>query len=263
MDNQPKGCIKRLLQKCHVEGFTHKSTTLNPKPGHLGNFSGTKRNKESVWVINKSVHNRRVFATYIYQIMLGWKTCKDCYETDEVPNPKANPTQEKIGWKWQSRNSSHSKWLFAGWDWFYIGNRLQETQHDQILRQQPTAGYCCKTLVQLRQKAELYSTYTLPKNVYRWEISRKDDQHSVDYQVNHFDGRSRSQIVKTNRATCPWEFSRKDEGRRSRFGMPTIVSGQSKPGQWATCPSELSRNETDVRIFTVECQPSFPTWPKA
>ena len=24
-----------------------------------------------------------------------------------------------------------------GWDWFYVGNRLQETQPSQILRKQP------------------------------------------------------------------------------------------------------------------------------
>ena len=32
----------------------------------------------------------------IVQILLGWKTCKYYYETDELPNPKANPTQEKV-----------------------------------------------------------------------------------------------------------------------------------------------------------------------
>ena len=35
----------------------------------------------------------RVFA--IYQILLGCKTCKCYHETDELPPPKANPTQEK------------------------------------------------------------------------------------------------------------------------------------------------------------------------
>ena len=33
----------------------------------------------------------RVFA--IYHILLGWETCKDYYETDELPNPR--PTQPK------------------------------------------------------------------------------------------------------------------------------------------------------------------------
>ena len=43
----------------------------------------------------------RVFA--ICQILMGWKTCKYYYETDELPNPKANPTQGKIRlkvWRW-------------------------------------------------------------------------------------------------------------------------------------------------------------------
>ena len=29
----------------------------------------------------------------IYQILLGWKTCKCCHETDKLPNPR--PTQPK------------------------------------------------------------------------------------------------------------------------------------------------------------------------
>ena len=32
---------------------------------------------------------------------------------------------------------SHSKYYFVGWDWFYIGNRLQDTQPNQILRKYP------------------------------------------------------------------------------------------------------------------------------
>ena len=30
------------------------------------------------------------------KILLGWKTCKHYYETDELTQPKANPTQEKL-----------------------------------------------------------------------------------------------------------------------------------------------------------------------
>ena len=32
---------------------------------------------------------------------------------------------------------SHSKYFFVGWDWFYIGNRLQETQLNQKSPQNP------------------------------------------------------------------------------------------------------------------------------
>ena len=35
----------------------------------------------------------------IYQIMLGWKTYKYYYETDELPNPRPTQPQEKLGWK--------------------------------------------------------------------------------------------------------------------------------------------------------------------
>ena len=39
---------------------------------------------------------------------------------------------------------SHSKYSFVRWDWFYAGNRLQDTQHNQVLREQPVgaAGRC-------------------------------------------------------------------------------------------------------------------------
>ena len=66
--------------------------------------------------------------------MLGWKTYEYYYETDGLPNPR--PTQPK---KHQVESgicatASHSKLFFVGWDWFYIRNRLQETQPNQILR---------------------------------------------------------------------------------------------------------------------------------
>ena len=35
----------------------------------------------------------RVFA--IYQILLGWKTYKYCYETDELPNPRQTQPKKK------------------------------------------------------------------------------------------------------------------------------------------------------------------------
>ena len=41
------------------------------------------------------VEGSRVFA--IYQFLLGWKICKYYYETDELPNPKADPAQEING----------------------------------------------------------------------------------------------------------------------------------------------------------------------
>ena len=41
--------------------------------------------------LDTAILQSRVFA--IYQIMLGWKTYKYYYETDELPNP--SPTQPK------------------------------------------------------------------------------------------------------------------------------------------------------------------------
>ena len=67
--------------------------------------------------------NTKVFA--ISQILMGWKQYEYCYETVELPNPR--PTQPK---KNQAKSGiwatfSHSKYFFVGWDWFYIGNRIQ------------------------------------------------------------------------------------------------------------------------------------------
>ena len=73
----------------------------------------------------------------IYLIILGWKTYKCYHETDEIPNPKANPTQEKQVKKKLSGHSSHSKYLFVGWDILYTGNRQQETQPNQNSPQTP------------------------------------------------------------------------------------------------------------------------------
>ena len=55
-----------------------------------------------------------------------------------TPQPKANPTQEKLGQKWHLGHFfSHSNYFFVGWDWFYIGKRLQETQPNRFLRKHP------------------------------------------------------------------------------------------------------------------------------
>ena len=55
---------------------------------------------------------RRAFA--IHQILFAFKTCKYCYETDELPNPKANPTQQKLGYKWHLSHFFSRKIFFCG-----------------------------------------------------------------------------------------------------------------------------------------------------
>ena len=47
---------------------------------------------------------------------------------------KANSTQEKSGYKWHLGHFFPKQIIFFGWDWFYMGNRLQETTPNQILR---------------------------------------------------------------------------------------------------------------------------------
>ena len=52
-------------------------------------------------LFQRPMDNVHTFVGYrelaICQILFGWKTCKYCYETDETPQPKANPTREKTG----------------------------------------------------------------------------------------------------------------------------------------------------------------------
>ena len=57
-----------------------------------------------------------------------------------TPQPKANRTQEKSGQKWHLGHFFPQHFFFCaiffsvGWDWFYIGNRPQKTQPNQILQ---------------------------------------------------------------------------------------------------------------------------------
>ena len=70
--------------------------------------------------------NSRAIA--IYQIMLGWKTCKYYHETYDLPNPR--PTQSDKNYV---KNVGHIfpqqiVFLVGVGIWCYIGNRPQETQ---------------------------------------------------------------------------------------------------------------------------------------
>ena len=57
--------------------------------------------------------SNRVFT--IYQTMLGWKTYKYFfYETDDLPQPSANPTQQKWGLKWHLGHFFPRQIVFRG-----------------------------------------------------------------------------------------------------------------------------------------------------
>ena len=70
--------------------------------------------------------------------MLGWKTCKCCHETDELPNPKAQPNPRRIRlnvvFEPLFPTEDNFSWVGIG---FYTGNRLQESNLNQILRKHP------------------------------------------------------------------------------------------------------------------------------
>ena len=85
----------------------------------------------------------------IYQPLLSWTTCKHYYETDELPNAsQPNPRKKMLkvvfGPLFPIANT-----FPIGWNWFYIGNRLQETQPNQILRKHPYNWYCIIDTAQL------------------------------------------------------------------------------------------------------------------
>ena len=77
-----------------------------------------------------------VFA--IYQILLGWKTYRYYYETNELPNPMPPPNPRKIRLKWSLGHFFPTAYNFRELGLIHIGNRLQETRANQILRKIPT-----------------------------------------------------------------------------------------------------------------------------
>ena len=75
----------------------------------------------------------------ISQILLGWESYKYYYETDELPNPR--PTQlKKIRLKvaFGPLFPTANNFSWVGIDFIYLGNRLRETQPNQILRKHLT-----------------------------------------------------------------------------------------------------------------------------
>ena len=64
----------------------------------------------------------------IYQIMFGWKTYEYYHETDELPNPTlTQPKKKKLKSGIWAIFFFPQQIIFVGRDWFYIGNKLQET----------------------------------------------------------------------------------------------------------------------------------------
>ena len=87
----------------------------------------------AVWLIDLGVFCWLIWVVAVYLTLLGRKTYKYSYEADELPNPRPNPTQEKLGWKW------HSKWFFRGLGLIlYMKQTTRNpTRPNHILRQQP------------------------------------------------------------------------------------------------------------------------------
>ena len=78
----------------------------------------------------------------IHQILLGWKQYEHYYETVELPTTQGQPNPPKIMLKVAfGPLFPTKKKLFRGLGLvLYTGNRLQETQPNQILRKHPISS---------------------------------------------------------------------------------------------------------------------------
>ena len=87
------------------------------------------RRSQSPKTIDACYRVSRRFA--IYLILLGWKTCKYYYETDQLPNSRKYRLKAAFGLLLPPAIN-----FFVGWDRFYIGNRIPGTRNppNQILR---------------------------------------------------------------------------------------------------------------------------------
>ena len=60
------------------------------------------------------------------------------------PNPRPTQPKKNEVKKWHLGNFfPTANIFFAGWDWFYIVNRLQETKPNQILHKLPNNTVLC------------------------------------------------------------------------------------------------------------------------
>ena len=64
--------------------------------------------------------------------------CQYYHESDELPNnPRPTQPQENLGVESGicATFCPYSTYFSVGWDWFYVGNRLQESQHNHFYPQ--------------------------------------------------------------------------------------------------------------------------------
>ena len=79
--------------------------------------------------------NFRVFA--IYQICWVGKHINIILEpTNSPPQDQTNPRKARLKVAFRTLFPT-AIFFFVGWDWFYVGNGLQETRTNQILRKHP------------------------------------------------------------------------------------------------------------------------------
>ena len=76
--------------------------------------------------------------------MLGWKTCGHYHETDEFPNPrptqpKANPTREKLGLKWNLSHYFPQQIIFLELGLILYG---KQTTRNRTQQTSPQTPYC-------------------------------------------------------------------------------------------------------------------------
>ena len=114
----------------------HTHSTNNPTVKHPTPFPTTSNLSHHTQ--HPSISTPYVRCLRFGQILLGWKTYKH-YETDATSPTQGQPNPRKIRLKvaFGPLFFPQQKTIFRlGWDWLYqyIGNRLQETQPNYVLR---------------------------------------------------------------------------------------------------------------------------------
>ena len=124
-------CLKQLTHRNRARPTENRNnetskptkTKQNKTKQNKTKQNKTKQNKTKQKQ-NKTKQNtiNRVFAIY----QLCWV---ENNTNTNITKPTNSPTQEKIRFKRHLGPLffSHSNYFLVGWDWFYIGNRLQKT----------------------------------------------------------------------------------------------------------------------------------------
>ena len=134
--------------RCLLNSYKHHRT--------VALFTGVHSNQDHIWLVKIGDYigfyvDRRSWLLWspvigrlrCYQIMLGWKVYKILSWNRWIPQTKGQPIPRKfqvISGIWATLFPQQIFFRGLGL-WFHIGNRLQETHPNQILRKRPINRY--------------------------------------------------------------------------------------------------------------------------